>query len=53
MRYSLFSLARNALSGIDCELLTPRDVMRWVPLLNLDAGSRYPVAGRRRAEAWR
>jgi sarcosine oxidase, subunit beta len=48
-RHELNEMERRAsamhLNGIDCELLTPADVKRWVPLLNLNAGSRYPVLG--------
>ena len=48
-RHELNEMERRAsamhLNGIDCELLTPREVRRWVPLLNIDANCRYPVLG--------
>src|SRR3954468_17728059 len=48
-RHELNEMERRAsamhLNGIDCELLTPREVKRWAPLLNVDANSRYPVLG--------
>ncbi len=48
-RHELNEMERRAsamhLNGIDCELLTPREVRRWVPLLNADANCRYPVLG--------
>ena len=48
-RHELNEMERRAsamhLNGIDCELLTPREVQRWVPLLNMDANCRYPVQG--------
>jgi sarcosine oxidase subunit beta len=33
------------LNGIDCELLTPAELKRWAPLLELNARGRYPVLG--------
>jgi sarcosine oxidase subunit beta len=33
------------LNGIDCELLTPAELKRWVPLLDARADARYPVLG--------
>ena len=33
------------LNGIDCELLTLADLKRWIPILNLSRGVRYPVLG--------
>ena len=48
-RHELNEMERRAsamhLNGIDCELLTPAEVKRWVPLIDLNAGSRYPVLG--------
>jgi len=48
-RHELQEMERRAsamhLNGIDCELLTPGEVKRWVPLINDDASSRYPVLG--------
>lgn len=48
-RHELNEMERRAsamrLNGIDCELLTPAEVKRWVPLINLDAKVRYPVLG--------
>ncbi len=48
-RHELNEMERRAsamhLNGIDCELLAPRELQRWVPLLRLDAASRYPVLG--------
>jgi sarcosine oxidase subunit beta len=48
-RHELNEMERRAsamqLNGIDCELLTPAEVKRWVPLINLDGHSRYPVLG--------
>jgi len=48
-RHELNEMERRAsamyLNGIDCELLTPREVKRWAPLLNIDPGCRYPVLG--------
>jgi sarcosine oxidase subunit beta len=48
-RHELEEMERRAaamhLNGIDCELLTPRNLKRWAPLLNMDAGCRYPVLG--------
>jgi sarcosine oxidase subunit beta len=48
-RHELNEMERRAsamqLNGIDCELLTPAEVKRWVPLINLDGRSRYPVLG--------
>ncbi|MEO7726593.1 MAG: sarcosine oxidase subunit beta family protein [Burkholderiales bacterium] len=48
-RHELNEMERRAsamyLNGIDCELLTPSDVLRWAPLLNMGPGCRYPVLG--------
>jgi sarcosine oxidase subunit beta len=48
-RHELNEMERRAsamhLNGIDCELLTPAEVKRWVPLIDLNAQSRYPVLG--------
>jgi sarcosine oxidase subunit beta len=48
-RHELSEMERRAsamyLNGIDCELLKPREVKRWAPLLNIDPGCRYPVLG--------
>ncbi len=48
-RHELNEMERRAsamhLNGIDCELLTQREVKRWAPLLNTDPGCRYPVLG--------
>ena len=48
-RHELNEMERRAsamhLNGIDCELLTPRELRRWMPLLSCGAGSRYPVLG--------
>ena len=48
-RHELNEMERRAsamhLNGIDCELLTPAEVKRWVPLIELNAQSRYPVLG--------
>ena len=48
-RHELNEMERRAaamrLNGIDCELLTPAEVKRWVPIINLDAKTRYPVLG--------
>ena len=33
------------LNGIDSELLSPSEIARWLPILRMDAGSRYPVLG--------
>ena len=35
----------NRLSGIDAEWLTPDDVKRLCPIVNVDPGVRYPVLG--------
>ena len=48
-RHELNEMERRAsamhLNGIDCELLTPAEVKRWVPLIDLNAQARYPVLG--------
>ncbi len=48
-RHELQEMERRAsamhLNGIDCELLTPRDLKRWAPLLNTEPACRYPVLG--------
>jgi sarcosine oxidase subunit beta len=48
-RHELNEMERRAgamrLNGIDCELLSLADMRRWVPVLNLDRGVRYPVLG--------
>jgi sarcosine oxidase subunit beta len=48
-RHELNEMERRAsamhLNGIDCELLTPREVQRWAPLINMDPNCRYPVLG--------
>ncbi len=33
------------LNGIDCELLTPAEITRWLPILQMDSLGRYPVRG--------
>ncbi|MDB5810039.1 MAG: soxB 2 [Betaproteobacteria bacterium] len=48
-RHELNEMERRAsamhLNGIDCELLTPAEVKRWVPLIDLNQDSRYPLLG--------
>ncbi len=48
-RHELVEMERRCgalrLNGIDCELLTPSEVRRWVPILSISESSRYPVLG--------
>jgi len=48
-RHELVEMERRCgalrLNGIDCELLTPQEVRRRLPLLGVGPGSRYPMLG--------
>ncbi len=48
-RHELVEMERRCgalrLNGIDCELLTPSEVRRWVPILSMSESGRYPVLG--------
>jgi len=48
-RHELVEMERRCgallLNGVDCELLTPAEVRRWLPLLASGESSRYPVLG--------
>jgi len=38
-------ISANQLNGIDSELLTPDEIARMVPILNMRPGARFPVLG--------
>jgi sarcosine oxidase subunit beta len=48
-RHELTEMERRCgalrLNGIDCELLTPAETRRWLPMLAVDRGSRYALLG--------
>jgi sarcosine oxidase subunit beta len=48
-RHELVEMERRCgalrLNGIDCELLTPAEVRRWLPILSTNESGRYPVLG--------
>ena len=48
-RHELTEMERRCgalrLNGIDCELLTPAETRRWLPMLAVGASSRYPLLG--------
>lgn len=48
-RHELTEMERRCgalrLNGIDCEVLTPAETRRWLPMLAVDRGTRYPLLG--------
>lgn len=48
-RHELTEMERRCgalrLNGIDCEMLSPAQTRRWLPILALDEASRYPLLG--------